>query len=389
MSGAALERQVRRATGAFRDRTGRQPDGVWAAPGRVNLIGEHTDYNDGFVLPIAIDRHVVVAMGSRTERTIRLWSLQQADVVEIGLDDVGPGVVRGWGAYPAGVAWALRRDGIDVPGHDLVVDGSVPVASGLSSSAALECAVAAGLVELAGADIDRSALALVAQRAEVESVGMPCGVMDQMASVLCRAGHALHLDARSLWVGHVPFEPTREGLALVIVDTRATRRLVQGMYAERRAECDAAAESIGVSTLRDASLERLEDARARLGARLYRRARHVVTENDRVRAFVEDLHSGAWLSLGPLLTSSHESLRDDFEVSSPELDEAADAALAVGALGARMTGAGFGGCAIALAPMPLVDKIVAEVEAAFARRSFRAPEAFTVVAVDGARRVDR
>ncbi|HEX9093866.1 MAG TPA: hypothetical protein VF902_07780 [Coriobacteriia bacterium] len=249
----------------------------------------------------------------------------------------------------------------------------------------MECAVAAGLVELAGAALDGPAVALVAQRAEVEAVGMPCGVMDQMASVLCRAGHALHLDTRSLAFDNVPFEPGARGLALVVLDTRAPRRLVEAAYAERRADCAAAAARIGVPSLRDASIDRLEAAS--LDPRSYRRARHVLTENARVQAFVEHLRTDDWNALGGLLTSSHASLRDDFEVSSPELDEAVAAALDAGALGARMTGAGFGGCAIALAPVGAADDVVAHVVEAFERHDLGSPVAFTVIPVDGARRI--
>jgi galactokinase len=383
-SDARFDEQVRRAAAAFEDRTARRPDGVWAAPGRVNLIGEHTDYNEGFVLPFAIDRHAVVAIGLRHDRRLRLWSLQDETAFDVAADDVGPGMPSGWGAYPAGVFWALGRAGVEVPGFDVVVDGSVPIGSGLSSSAALESAVALGLAELAGVAPDRVELALAAQRAEVEAVGMPCGVMDQMASMLCRAGHALFLDTRDLSFEHIPL--AAPGLTILIVDTRVRRRLTDGRYAERRAECEAAAEILRVPTLRDASLDDVDAAREALGPVRSRRARHVVRENGRVLAVAAAARAGRWDDVGPVLTASHVSLRDDFQVSSPELDAVVDAALAAGALGARMTGAGFGGSALVLTRASMVEVVVREVEAGFAARGFERPTTGEVRPVEGARR---
>jgi galactokinase len=379
--------RVERVITAFRERTGRDPDGVWAAPGRVNLIGEHTDYNDGFVLPAAIDRQVVAAAGRREGGRLRVWSLQTGPPADLELEGIGPGRVEGWAAYPAGVAWALGQAGTKVGGVDVVVDGDVPAGAGLSSSAALECAAAAALADLFGAGLDRVALAGVARRAENEVVGVPSGVMDQMVSMLGRAGHALFLDTRSMDTEQVPLPLEAAGLCLLVLDTRAGHRLVDGAYADRRAACEAAAAVLGVPALRDATLERVEAAAGELGDPGLRRARHVVTENARVLEAVGLLRAGELDRLGPLLAASHASLRDDYEVSSPELDTAVEAAVAAGAVGARMTGAGFGGSAIALVATDLAGPVGDRVRDAFASAGFGPPAVEAVTASDGARRL--
>jgi galactokinase len=372
---------------AFRERAGRDPDGVWAAPGRVNLIGEHTDYNDGFVLPAAIDRLVLAAASRRDDGRLRLWSLQSEAPADLELAEVGPGKVDGWAAYPAGVAWALGQAGVEVGGADLVVDGDVPAGAGLSSSAALECATATALADLHSAGLDRVALARLARRAENEVVGVPSGAMDQMVSMLGRAGHALFLDTRSLDTEQVPLPLEAAGLRLVVIDTRAGHRLVDGAYADRRAACEAAAATLGVPALRDATPTQVEAAADALGEQGLRRARHVVTENARVLEAVRLLRAGELERLGPLLAASHASLRDDYEVSSPELDTAVEAAVAAGAVGARMTGAGFGGSALALARADLVGRIDEQVRGAFAAAGFGPPAVAAVVPSDGARRL--
>ncbi len=372
---------------AYRERTGRDPDGVWAAPGRVNLIGEHTDYNDGFVLPAAIDRLVLVAAGRRDGGRLRLWSLQTGPPADLELAAVGPGRVDGWAAYPAGVAWALGQAGAELGGADLVVDGDVPAGSGLSSSAALECATAAALADLHGAGLDRPALAAAARRAENEVVGVPSGAMDQMVSMLGKAGHALFLDTRSLDTEQVPLPLDAAGLCLLVIDTRAGHRLVDGAYADRRAACEAAAAVLGVPALRDATLDQVEAAAEALGDPGLRRARHVVTENARVLEAVTLLRAGQLDRLGPLLAASHASLRDDYEVSSPELDTAVEAAVAAGAVGARMTGAGFGGSAIALVPAERAEQVGDRAREAFAAAGFGPPEVTAVAPSDGARRL--
>jgi galactokinase len=379
--------RIGRVVAAFRERAGRDPDGVWAAPGRVNLIGEHTDYNDGFVLPLAIDRLVLVAAGRRDSGRLRLWSLQAAEPADLELAEVGPGRVEGWAAYPAGVAWALGQAGIEVGGADLVVDGDVPAGAGLSSSAALECATATALADLHGARMDARELATLARRAENEVVGVPSGAMDQMVSMLGRAGHALFLDTRSLETEQVPLPLAAAGRCLVVIDTRAGHRLVDGAYADRRAACEAAAATLGVPALRDATPTQVEAAAAALGEEGRRRARHVVTENARVLEAVRLLRAGELERLGPLLAASHASLRDDYEVSSPELDTAVEAAVVAGAVGARMTGAGFGGSALALARVDLVGRVHEQVRAAFAAAGFGPPAVDAVVPSDGARRL--
>jgi galactokinase len=383
---------------AFTERTGRPPEGVWRAPGRVNLIGEHTDYNDGFVLPVAIDRSVVVAAARRDDDVLRSWSTgDRGGAVTRPLAELGPESSSGWSAYVEGVAWALRQDGVAVPGADLVVHADLPAGAGLSSSAALEGAVALTLVDLAadGAGAaaaprpDRVALALVGQRAETEVVGMPCGLMDQMAVLCGRAGHALFFDTRTMETQQVPFDPAAAGLTLLVIDTRVKHTLTGSPYAERRRACERAAATLGVPALRDVTMADLEAAQAagRLDEETFRRARHVVTENARVLEVVALLRQGKVAAIGPALAGSHRSLRDDYEVSCPELDVAVEAAVAAGAVAARMTGAGFGGSALALAPTGADEQLAAAVGGAFAARGFTAPSVFAVAVADSAARV--
>lgn len=373
---------------AFVTAFGRQPDGVWSAPGRVNVIGEHTDYNDGFVLPMALPQGVHAAVARTESSRIRMLSLQEPDSpVTVDLD-AAPGEVTGWSAYLAGVVWSLRAAGYAVGGVDIAVDGNVPAGAGLSSSAALECAVAYALNDLFDLRIEASELARLAQRAENDFVGMPCGVMDQMASMTCTAGHLLFLDTRSMVTEQVPFDPTEQGRTLLVIDTRAPHRLVDGEYAERRRTCEDAAAALGVTALRDVSAEDLPVVLSRLDDDVQRRrVRHVVTENTRVTEVVRKLRDGDLDGIGPLLTASHVSLRDDYEVTVGELDTAVDAALDAGALGARMTGGGFGGCVIALVPSDRADSVVDAVRTAFDKAGYSEPRAFTAVPAQGARRV--
>jgi galactokinase len=371
---------------AFAERFGRPPEGVWAAPARVNLVGEHTDYNDGFVLPLAIDRRVTVAAARRADDLLRLVSLDKGEQ-RLRLADVRPGAVHGWAAYAAGPLWALARDGAEVGGLDLVLSSDVPIGSGLSSSAAVECAVLLAARDLYGGPDDLARLASIAQRAENDVVGVPCGIMDQMAALACTAAHVLLLDCRSLEADQVPFAPADAGLALLVLDTRVSHALADGGYAERRAACERAARVLGVRALRDATQADLEAAHDRLGEGPYRRARHVVGENARVLAVVELLRRGRPDTIGDALNASHASLRDDYQVSAPELDTAVEAAIGAGALGARMTGAGFGGCALALVPAGAVVDVGKAVTAGFAERGFREPGIFAVQPADGARRV--
>ena len=378
-------------TDAFTARAGRPPEGVWRAPGRVNLIGEHTDYNDGFVLPVAIDRSVVVAAARRDDGVLRCWSSRDhSDPVSRPVAEVGPGTSSGWSAYVEGMAWALRELGVPVPGADIAVHADLPAGAGLSSSAAIEAAVALALTDLAGSTVDRVELALAGQRAETEVVGMPCGIMDQMAVLLARPGHAVFLDTRTRATELVPFDPAAAGLTLLVIDTRVKHALVGSPYAERRRSCEQAAAALGVPALRDATLDDIEAARASgvLDDVTFRRARHVVTENDRVLTAVGLLRRGELTSIGPALAGSHQSLRDDYEVSCPELDVAVEAAVAGGAVGARMTGGGFGGSALALTPIDAVDRVTEAVTKAFAGAGFGPPAVFAVSIAGGALRTN-
>ena len=369
---------------AFVTSCGRPPDGVWSAPGRVNLIGEHTDYNDGLVLPVAIDREAVVAVGVREDGRVTCRSLDLPGTVDVALHEVGPGSASGWTAYVLGVLWALQQLGVAVPGLDVVVQSDVPVGAGLSSSAALEGAVALAVADLTGSSVTRTELALAAQRAENQVVGAPVGVMDQMAALHGAAGGALLLDCRSLDVEHVPLPLQPHGLGLLVVDTRVSHAHAGGEYGARRRACEQAARALGVPALRDAdraSVETLEDDEQR------RCARHVVTEIERVRGTVDALRDGDPTRTGPLFAASHASMRDDFRISCPELDLAVQTATDAGALAARMTGGGFGGCAVAVVRLERQHAVTDAVHAAFRRAGHRAPDVFPVVASDGAHRL--
>ncbi len=378
----------------FTDAYGGEPDGVWAAPGRVNLIGEHTDYNDGFVLPFAIEQQTFVAARISTgrgsgERQVRVASLQKPeDAVSVALDDVRPGEPGGWSSYVFGVLWALREDGHALGGIDLLVDGHVPLGSGLSSSASLECSTALALNELFGLSVAPDRLALLAQRAENDFVGAPTGPMDQRASMLCTEGHALLLDNRSMETEQVPLDAAADGLALVLVDTGVHHAHADGAYGERRRSCELAGQRLGVKALRDVEAAGLDEALARLDDdELRRRVRHVVTENARTEATAAALRRGDWAGVGRLMTESHLSMRDDYEISCAELDVVVETALEQGALGARMTGGGFGGCAVMLARADEVDGLTAAVEGAYAEAGYRPPTWFTTAPGPGARRV--
>ncbi|MCX4747121.1 galactokinase [Kitasatospora sp. NBC_01287] len=375
---------------------GATPTGVWSAPGRVNLIGEHTDYNEGFVLPIALPQAVKVAARARDDDRLRLYSVQGDDVVtDLSAAQLVPGAVTSWAAYPASVVWALREAGHRAGGADLYFDSDVPGGAGLSSSAALECAVAIAYRDLYRLDLTSDELALIAQRAENDFAGVPCGVMDQMASASCVAGAALFLDTRPRSVDggapvlthrHVPFRPDEQGLVLLVIDTRVKHDLGDGAYAALRAGCERAAELLGLAALRDLDAARLPAALDRLPAELGPMVRHVVSENERVERAVALLDKGDFAALGPILTAGHASLRDDFRVSCAETDLAVDAAVAAGALGARMTGGGFGGSVIALVPRESEAAVEAAVEAAFLAAGHLAPRVFAATAAAGAHR---
>lgn len=369
---------------AFSSRFGGGPDGLWRAPGRVNIIGEHVDYQAGLCLPIALPHSTFAAVRRRDDDVVRLHSLSRPDQDWQGrLDDIGPGSPTGWAGYLAGVLWALHEDGVEVPGVDVAVASAVPLGAGLSSSASLECSLAvalADLLDLPTDDAGRARLAAACVRAENEVAQASTGGLDQAASLRSVEGHALLVDCRDGSVEPVPLALEEAGLVLLVVDTRAPHRLVDSEYAARRADCEQASSLLGVSTLRevddlDAALARLHDEPG-----LVPRVRHVVTEIARVRESVAVLRDGSTADLGPLLTASHTSLRDDYEVSSPELDLVVATADASGALGARMTGGGFGGSAVALLRDDQVPAVESAVSAAFNEKGWQAPAFVRAVA---------
>jgi len=377
---------------AFSEAFGSEPSGVWSAPGRVNLMGEHTDYNAGLCLPIALPHRTYAAVRLRTDRRLRLRSLQSSAQYDLDLDDVRPGNPPGWGGYAAGVIWSLEKTGRPVSGLDLMLDGRVPVGAGLSSSAALECAVAAAASDLLGLgllsdDDARSVLAAICVDAENTIAGAPTGGMDQSAALRCEPAHALLLDCRDGSVQQVPFDPPAQGLVLLVINTRAEHALVDGQYEMRRRSCEEAASQLGLRSLREAPFRDLDAWLNRLSDNEIRaRARHIVTEIERVSQTVALLRAGRLSDIGPVLNASHASMRDDFEISCPELDVAVEAATAHGALGARMTGGGFGGSAIALVPSAAVAGVTAAVIHAFGVKGFAAPDCFAVTAGGPARR---
>ena len=336
-----------------------------------------------------MQQRTVAHVSRRRDLELNLRSLQYPDEpARAALGDLEPGSVPGWAAYPAGVAWALREAGYTIGGVDVLVDGNVPLGGGLSSSAAVECAVALALAELYDLGLERAALAPLAQRAENHFVGVPTGIMDQTASLLATQDHALFLDTRSGETRQIGFNLAAAGMALLVIDTGASHSLVSGEYASRRRDCELAAQILGVPALRDILLDDVDQAVKRLDDdRLRRRVRHVVTENSRVLAAVEHLDAGRPAKIAELLTASHESLRDDYEVSSAELDLAVTAALDAGALGGRMTGGGFGGCAIALMPASATSAVAQAVADAFADHGLTAPAHFVAHASAGATRI--
>lgn len=368
---------------------GTAPDGVWAAPGRVNLIGEYTDFNDGFVLPLALPHTTVAAVSRRDDGVLRLHSADiDGGIVQLEVEGLEPLSGGGWAAYPAGVVWALREAGHPVTGADVHLTSTVPTGAGLSSSAALEVVTALALNDLFGLGLSRPELARIAQRAENGFVGVPCGVMDQMASACAEEGHALHLDTRDLSYRQVPFDLAAEGLRLLVVDTRVKHALGDGAYAERRAGCEAGARALGVSALRDVSAAQLPDSLARLSDEtVLRYVRHVVTDNARVEHVIALLDAGDTRAVGPVLTEGHASLRDDLRVSCAELDLVVEAANAAGALGARMTGGGFGGSAVVLVATDRAETVSVAIGKAFAEAGYAAPGIFPAVPSAGARRL--
>jgi galactokinase len=370
----------------FARRYGREPDGIWFAPGRVNLMGG-PDYNEVFVLPFALGAGVCAAAARRPDRRLALMSRRAGcEPVLLSIDGLEPGSVRGWAAYPAGVAWALRQAGYLSGGADVVIDADLPAGAGLSSSAALECSVALALTELYQVSVARRELAALARRAENDFAGVPTGIMDQIAALLCRAGHALLLDCRSGTGAAVPLDLAAAGLSLLVIDTRVRHALADGRYAARRRACEHAVSALGARSLRDITGDAGELTRLPEPS-LQRLCAHVICENRRVLRAAELLRAGDQEAIGGLLTASHHSLRDQFEVSWPQADEAVEAAIDGGAAGARMTGGGFGGCVVALVPAGRARQVRAAVTERFTRRHWPAPRYLDAVPSDGARRI--
>jgi galactokinase len=369
----------------FQELFGSAPEVIAAAPGRVNLIGEHVDFLDGFVLPFAIKDVTTVALSRNNLGKIRLASVQEnLKIEEIALKDIAPLTGTPWTRYPVGVIWALEIH----EGLDLLIDGKVPLGAGLSSSAALEAAVATALNNLFNLNIELPGLSRLCQKAENIYVGMPCGIMDQSVSIMATEGHALLLDCRDLSTEQIPFDIAPHGLELLVIDTQVHHELVDGGYAERRASCEKAVADLKIETLRDISVEDFVARKNELDPTTYIRAFHAVTEMRRVLEAVKALKNDDFVTFGKIVTEAHASLRDNYTVSCPELDLAADTANANGALGARMIGGGFGGSAIALLKSGDVEKVKTKISEAFATKGFKAPRFFISTPAPGARLVN-
>ncbi len=383
-SPADLARDLR---ARFAEVYGTDAEVVARAPGRVNLIGEHTDYNAGLCLPLALPHATYAAVSSRDDGRVRISSRQDETPWEGTVDGLGPGAVSGWATYVAGVLWALRESGHDVPGLDVHVDGRVPLGAGLSSSAALECSVALALAQVLGLDDTeegRRLLVAACIRAETEVAGAPTGGMDQTVSLLARAGTALLIDFDDHTSSPVDLRLEEAGLALLVTDTRVSHALNDGGYAARRADCERAAAALGVTSLRQAGLADVARLAGLDDGRTSRRARHVVTEIARVSATVDALGGSDWPEVGRLFAASHASMRDDFEISCDELDTVVTTAVQAGAVGARMTGGGFGGSAISLVPEERAEAVVRAIDLAFVAAGFRAPAHLRAEPADGA-----
>ena len=368
----------------FAEIFGKQPDLIASAPGRVNLIGEHVDFLDGFVLPFAISDVTTVAISKNSSKVIRVASIQKdSEITSIDISKIAPMTGEPWTRYPIGVLWALGNEALS-NGLDILVDGRVPLGAGLSSSAALECAVATAVNELYGLNLSLPELARIAQKGENVYVGMPCGIMDQSVSLMATKGNALLLDTRDLSTEQIPFDIAPLGLELLVIDTQVHHALVDGGYAERRASCEKAVADLGITSLRDISVSEFEARKSELDAKTYIRAYHGVTEMKRVLDAVVLLKSGDFVGFGEIVTLAHQSLRDNYTVSCPELDLAADTANRFGALGARMIGGGFGGSAIALIKARDSELIKSEIRGAFMASKFKAPRFFSALPSQGA-----
>jgi galactokinase len=358
----------------FLETFGAEPDLVAAAPGRVNLIGEHIDYSDGFVLPFAIKDRTLVAARKRNDSTVRIASAQRRNkIVTVDISRVKPGLKGEWERYALGVLWALGvKEGVD-----LLIDGHVPLGAGLSMN------------HLFDLGFNLEELARLTQKAENQYVGVPCGIMDQSVSLMATQGSALLLDCRDLTTKNIPFDVASSGLELLIIDTQAHHALTDGGYAKRRASCESVVAKLGITSLRELTMQQLENSRGLLTETEFVRARHAVTEMKRVIKCVQALSDSNFALVGELINQSHASLRDDYTVSCPELDTAVDAALAAGALGARMVGGGFGGSAIALIQASKTTETIKTIEKAFSSKKFKAPRFFTSLPSQGAELISR
>ena len=365
----------------FQEVFGTRPDIIASAPGRVNLIGEHVDFLDGFVLPFAISDATTVAIAKNSSNKIRCASIQKKGAVStIDCANIAPKSGEAWTRYPIGVLWSL---GIET-GIDILVDGQVPLGAGLSSSAALECAVATAINELFNLGLTLPELARAAQRAENIYVGMPCGIMDQSVSLMATEGNALLLDTRDLSIEQIPFNIAPLGLELLVIDTQVHHALVDGGYAERRASCEKAIADLGITSLRDISISEFVARKPELDEKTYLRAFHGVTEMQRVLEAVALLKAGDFVGFGEIVTAAHISLRDNYTVSCPELNLAVDTALKFGALGSRMIGGGFGGSAIALIKAKDSELIKSEIKSGFMKARFKSPRFFSALPSAGA-----
>jgi galactokinase len=370
----------------FIETFGEEPDLVAAAPGRVNLIGEHIDYSEGFVLPFAIKDRTFAAVRKRDDSMVRIASAQRRNkIVTVDIADVQPGLKGEWERYALGVVWSMGVTG----GVDIMIDGHVPLGAGLSSSAALECSVATAMNHLFDMGFSLEELARLTQRAENQYVGVPCGIMDQSVSLMATQGFALLLDCRDLSTRNISFDVASHGLELLIIDTQAHHALTDGGYAERRASCESVATKLAVKSMRELTMPQLDAARDQITHTEYTRARHAVSEMKRVLDCVDALSNGDFVKVGELINQSHKSLRDDYTVSCPELDTAVEASLAAGALGSRMVGGGFGGSAIALIDASKTAQTIRAVENAFATKKFKAPRFFTSLPSQGAEILSR
>ena len=367
----------------FEAKFGYQPTGVWSAPGRANLIGEHTDYNNGFVLPFGINHRTYAAVSLRNDSVCRVASEIDDNVYEFTLGDEKPAGLD-WALYPLGVAWVMR--GSAKGGFDCYITSDVPIGAGLSSSAAIESAMGLALNDLWEAGKTRKELALIGQSAENNVVGAPTGIMDQTASMLAKADSVVLIDCQDLEVSLIDLGLAKHDLVVAIIDTRVSHSHAHGGYGSRRTSCEQGAEKLGVSSLRELSLSDLPRAKSQLDDVTYRRVKHVITENQRVLDAVAAMRAGNLEALGRLLLESHSSMRDDFEISVAELDLAVETAMACGAIGSRMTGGGFGGAAIAIIHKDKLAELDAACKRAFAAAGFVEPRVFAVVPSDGARR---